>query len=109
MSEHGNAYVCIGRFAPLCGESGGFGAHDDGGGTCHVGIVVEFRVLQLCGKDGNSLFLQPCNGLVAVGGGTWDGECRSQRCADKVGIVEVGQRVAHDDGCGTGGVGSAEW
>ena len=41
MSQHGDADVCIGGFAPDGGEACGFGSHDDGGGSTQVDIVVE--------------------------------------------------------------------
>ena len=107
-AQHGDADMCISGTAPHIGESSRLGAHHDSGSLAHVGVVIEMRVLQLGGQDANVMLFQEADALVAGAGHARYGEDGTDGATDKIGIVEVGQGVAHDDGIGLSGIGRAQ-
>ena len=50
-AQHRDTDMRIGGLTPYVGQSCRLRTHDDGCATAHVGVVVEMRVLQLCGQD----------------------------------------------------------
>ena len=107
-AEHGDADVGIGCTAPLGGEACRFGAHDEGGGRAHVGVVVEVGILQLGGQYADSFRFEETDAVVRRAADGGDGEDGADGSADEVGVVEVGEGVADDDGVGPCCIGRAE-
>ena len=107
-AEHGDAYVAVGGLAPLGRQSCGLRAHDDGRGLEHGGVVVGQRILELGREYLHAMGLQEGNALLGRAGHSGHREDGSEGGADEVGIVEVGERVAYDDGIYTCGIGRTE-
>ena len=107
-AEHRDADVRIRGAAPGVGEAGGFRAHDKGGRTGHFRIVIPLGILQLGRQDADAACLEPGDDLLAGGGCDLAGEDAPEAGADEVGIVEVREGIAEDDGVGPGGVRAAE-
>ena len=57
LSQHRYAYVGIGSLTPLLRQPRVFRTHDDGGGTAHIGVVIEAGVLQLSRQNLHAVFL----------------------------------------------------
>lgn len=108
VTEHRDADVGVGDFPPEVGQAGGFGAHHDRGRLLHIRVVVEGRVLKLRGEYLNMFGLEPGDGLLGGGHGDLPGEYGTDTGPDEVRVVEVGQRIADDDGIGSGGVGTPQ-
>ena len=54
------------------------------------------------------MLLEPCDAFLAGAGNGGYGEDGSDGTADEVGVVEVGEGIAHDDGCHACCIGTAE-
>ena len=98
----------VGGLAPDVGEARCLRAHDDGGGAGHVVVVVFVGILQLCGEDAYLVLLEEGDALLGGADGGGYAEHAADAGADEVGVVEVGQRVADDDGIDAGGLRRAE-
>ena len=98
----------VGSFAPDVGEARRFGAHDYGGGTGHVGLVVQRGVLKLGGENLYAVVFEPFDGFFRAAADNRDGEDGAHACAYDVGVVDVGGGVADQQGAGSGGVGAAQ-
>ena len=108
VAEHRDADVGVGGLAPDVGQACGLGAHHDGGRLLHVSVVVQGRVLELRGEYLNMFVFEPGDGLLGGGDGHLSGKHGSDAGPDKVRVVEVGERVADDDGVRSGGVCASE-
>ena len=88
----------VGCLAPLLGETCRFRAHHDGGGLAHVVVVVLVGVLQLGGEDLYLMRLEEGDALLGGADGRGDTEDSADAGADDVGIIDIRQWVADDDG-----------
>ncbi len=107
-TEHRDAYVGVGGLSPDVGQAGGLGAHHDGGRLLHVGVVVQGGVLKLRGEYLNMFVFEPGDGLLGGGDCHLSGKHGSYAGPDEVRVIEVGERVADDDGIGSGSIGTSE-
>ena len=62
-AEHRNLYVGICCLSPDRSQPCGLRTHHNSCGTAHVGVVIPLRILQLGGKDSDSILFEPCDGL----------------------------------------------
>ena len=105
LSEHRDADMGIGGAAPLVGEPVVLGAHNDGRCTSHVSIIIEVGVLQLGGEDADAPRLEECNAVVRRTGHAGHRKSSTDGRTNQIRIIEVGQRVAHNDGIHARGIG----
>ena len=94
--------------APLGGESCRLGAHDDGRGLTHVVVVVFVGVLQLGGEDTHAMLFEEGDTLLRGTDGGWHAEYTTDAGPDEVGVIKVGERIAHDDGIDPSSFGCTE-
>ena len=92
----------ISGLAPLVSEAGSLSTHHNGGGSPHVGLVIVGGVLQLGGQNLNVVVLQPSDALLRSTGHTGHTEEGTYRGTDEIGVVQVAEGVAHDDGIDVG-------
>ena len=98
----------VGSLAPLVGEARRFRTHHEGGTTPHIGVVVELGVLQLCRQDADAFLLKEGDALLRRTGHAGHGENGANTGAYQVGIVEVGQRIANNNGISLRSVGTTQ-
>ena len=103
-TKHGNADMSIGNLAPLVCESCCFGTHHNSRRTTHIGVVIERGILKLGSQNLDSALLEKSDALVGRASHTRDAEDTANRGTNEVGVVEVGQRVADDDGIDAGSI-----
>ena len=107
-TEHRDAYMCGRCLAPGGRKAGGFSANDNGGGACHVLVVVECGILQLGREYAAIALLKPAYGVFSGAYGNRNGEYGAERGTDQVRIPYVCQWVADDDAVGPGRVSGAQ-
>ena len=91
-SVHGYAYVRVRRLAPGISQPCCFCAHDDGGGMCHVRLVVELGVLQLGGEDAYAVRLEERDALIGCARNAGDGEDGTYGASDEVDYQGLSKR-----------------
>ena len=107
-SQHGDTDMGIGSLAPLLGESRRLCSHDDGSGLRHVVVIIFVGVLQLCREDLDVVGLEEGNSLLLRADGGGYIEDATNAGTDEIGIIEVSERVADDNGIHACGLGRTE-
>lgn len=108
LTGHRDAHAGIGGGEPVVAEAVLFAAHDEGERAAEIGRGVE-RVGGGRGGDGaDRAGLQPSADRGAGGDGDGHRKEHARGGAYDVGIEEIGDRIAHDEGVHAGGVGAAE-